>query len=199
MSVMKHYGIKFQRFKILLKKDNPVIAEIGSHYGEDTLRLIETFPNSKIYCFEPDDRNIRIFNKIVNDNRVVLNQSALSNKNGKARFYKSFTKYKSNILPEKYDFISYDEYHNSKSIGSIDFVWIDVQGAEYEVIDGMGSTIQNISYIWMEYGEDEYEGALDREQTINLLKSKGFKLVKNLSSFGQKGDLVFKNKNRIPS
>ena len=232
MSVMKHYGLKFQKLKILLNKDNPVIIEIGSHYGEDTLRLLETFPNANIHCFEPDDRNIKIFNEIVNDNRVVLHQSALSNQNGKARFYKSFTENESNIVPEKYDFISLDEYqnnllHNSgsssikkgypncfseeyyvqtirfddwynrKDIGSIDFVWIDVQGAEYEVIDGMGSTIQNISYIWIEYGEDEYEGALDREQTIILLKSKGFKLVKNLSSFGPKGDLVFKNRNSI--
>ena len=213
MKLMKHYGGKFQKIKELLNINNPIIIEIGAHYGEDTSRFLETFPNAKIYCFEPDDRNIRIFNK-----------------NGKARFYKSFTKYKSNILPEKYDFISYDEYqnnllhnsgsssikygypnclseeyyvqtirfddwYNSKSIGSIDFVWIDVQGAEYEVIDGMGSTIQNISYIWMEYGEDEYDGALGREQTINLLKSKGFKLVKNLSSIGPKGDLVFKYKN----
>ena len=184
---MKHYGPKFQKIKDLLNKNNPIIVEIGAHYGEDTLRFLETFPNAKIYCFEPDDRNINIFNKIVNDNRVVLNQLALSNKSCKSRFYKSFTKYESDILPEKYDFISYDEYqnnllHNSGSssikkgytnclseeyyvqtirfddwysnnkIGSIDFVWIDVQGAEYEVIDGMGTTIQKISYIWMGVG-----------------------------------------------
>ena len=230
MKLMKHYGSKFQKIKDLLKINNPIIIEIGAHYGEDTLRFLETFPNAKIHCFEPDDRNINIFNQMVNDDRVVLYQLALSNQNGKARFYKSFTKYESNILPDKYDFIALDEYqnnllhnsgssslksgypnclseeyyvqtirfddwYNSNSIGSIDFMWIDVQGAEYEVIDGMGSTIQNISYIWMEYGEDEYDGALGREQTINLLKSKGFKLVKSLSSIGPKGDLVFKYKN----
>ena len=234
MSVMKHYGPKFQGFKSLITKLNPIIIEIGSHYGEDTLRFLETFPNAYIHCFEPDERNISTFNKIVKDKRVTLYQTALSNKNGTARFYKSFTNNTSDKVPDKYDFISYDDYqnkclHNSgasslkkgysnclseeyyvqtirfddwynrKDIGSIDFVWIDVQGAEYEVIDGMGSTIQNISYIWMEYGENEYEGALDRKQTINLLKSNGFKLVEILSSFGPKGDLVFKNKNGIPS
>ena len=47
----------------------------------------------------------------------------------------------------------------------------------------------------MEYGENECEGALYRKQTKNLLKSKGFKLVKSLSSIGPKGDLVFKYKN----
>ena len=228
MSVMKHYGLKFQKLKILLNKDNPVIIEIGSHYGEDTLRLLETFPNANIHCFEPDDRNIKIFNEIVNDNRVVLHQSAISNKNGKARFFKSYKENESSLVPEKYDFISLDEYqnnllHNSgsssikkgypncfsekyyvqtirfddwynrKDIGSIDFVWIDVQGAEYEVIDGMGSKIQNISYIWMEYGEDEYNGALNRDQTIELLFFKNFSVVEHLSSNGTKGDLMFQN------
>ena len=230
MEIMKHYVEKFQKIKDLLNKNNPIIIEIGAHYGEDTLRFLEIFPNAKIHCFEPDDRNIKILNQTVIDERVIIYQLALSNQKGKVRFYKSFTEYKINSVPEKYDFISLDEYqnnllhnsgsssikkgypncfseeyyvqtirfddwYNSKSIGSIDFVWIDVQGAEYEVIDGMGSTIQKISYIWMEYGEDEYDGALGREQTINLLKSKGFKLVKSLSSIGPKGDLVFKYKN----
>jgi len=120
-------------------------------------------------------------------------QNNLLNNSGSSSIKKGYP----NCFSEEYyvQTIRFDDWYNSNSIGSIDFVWIDVQGAEYEVIDGMGSTIQNISYIWMEYGEDEYDGALGREQTINLLKSKGFKLVKSLSSIGPKGDLVFKYKN----
>ena len=57
----------------------------------------------------------------------------------------------------------------------------------------MGSTIQNISFIWIEYGEDEYDGALNRAQTIELLFSKNFTLIENLSSKGTKGDLMFQN------
>ena len=113
MEIMKHYVEKFQKIKDLLNKNNPIIIEIGAHYGEDTLRFLEIFPNAKIHCFEPDDRNINIFNQMVNDDRVVLYQSALSNQNGKARFYKSFTENESNIVPEKYDFISLDEYQNN--------------------------------------------------------------------------------------
>ena len=78
---MKHYVEKFQKIKDLLNKNNPIIIEIGAHYGEDTLRFLEIFPNAKIHCFEPDDRNINIFNQMVNDDRVVLYQSALSNQN----------------------------------------------------------------------------------------------------------------------
>ena len=225
---MKHYGKKFQLIKELINKDDPLIVEIGAHYGEDTLRFLETFPNANIHCFEPDDRNIKILNQTVIDERVIIYQLALSNQKGKVRFYKSFTEYKTNSVPEKYDFISIDDYqnnllHNSGSssikkgytnclsekyyvqtirfddwynnnkIGTIDFVWIDVQGAEYEVIEGMGAAIKTISYIWMEYGEDEYNGALSRDQTIELLFSKNFSVVKYMSSNGTKGDLMFQN------
>ena len=61
---MKHYGKKFQLIKELIKKNDPLIIEIGAHFGEDTLRLLETFPNAEIHCFEPDSRNYAIFEKL---------------------------------------------------------------------------------------------------------------------------------------
>ena len=230
MNIMKNYGKKFQLIKKLVGKDDPLIVEIGAHYGEDTLRLLETFPNANIHCFEPDDRNIKFFNQTVSDERVVLYQSALSNKNGKVRFYKSFTEFKSNFVPEKYDFIPLNEYkegklhgsgasslkrgypktlsesyyvtterfdiwHSQNNIEEIDFVWIDVQGAERDVINGMGACIKYISYIWMEYGETEYIDAMTRNESINLLEEKNFKLLNDLSSSETKGDLVFQNNN----
>ena len=66
-SIMKKYQQKFENFKYVIGKDNPIIIEIGSHYGEDSLRFIETFENAKVYCFEPDPRNIDIHKKHIDD------------------------------------------------------------------------------------------------------------------------------------
>ena len=94
-NIMKNYGKKFQLIKKLVGKDDPLIVEIGAHYGEDTLRLLETFPNANIHCFEPDDRNISIFeNKIGYSfkNKEILTDSLI---------HPSFTKdrkIKKNIL-----------------------------------------------------------------------------------------------------
>lgn len=44
--------------KQLLKKDNPIILEIGAHKGTDTLEFLKEFPRIKIYSFEPDPRVI---------------------------------------------------------------------------------------------------------------------------------------------
>ena len=48
----------------------------------------------------------------------------------------------------------------------------------------------------MEYGEDQYQDAMTRQQTIELLNLKNFELIPSLSSLEQKGDLVFKYKNK---
>ena len=105
---MKHYGEKFNMFKSIIKKNNPVIIEIGAHYGEDTLRFLETFKNPMIYCFEPDPRNIMIFKKYINNKKIKLFEYALSNEEGTADFYLSHD-YKSENVPQKYDWISLED------------------------------------------------------------------------------------------
>ena len=225
MDIIKHYAPKFNFLKSLIKNDTPSILEIGAHYGEDTLRLSQTFPQSTIYCFEPDPRNITIFKKYIKDENIFLFELALSNKDGEADFFLSYQE--SSGVPSKYDWISPEEYdslqlNNSGSsslkkgyqhilpsptkvstlrfdnwykkhqIGKIDFAWVDVQGSEKDVIEGIGKEIENIKYIWMEYGEQDYEGGMSWRETVDLLKTKNFIEIRTDSS-GSKGDILFKN------
>ena len=228
MSFMKDYGPKFEMFKQRLQKDDPVIVEIGSHYGEDTMRFLETFKDLKIYCFEPDPRNIMIFKKHVNNKKIELFEYALSDREGTMDFYLSHDN-KIDSVPEKYDWISLEDYSKkrlsnsgssslkkgySKNFqkiqvrtrrfdnwtvenynGPIDLVWMDVQGAERDVLNGMGSTIGNIKFIWMEYGEKFYQDAMDRQESITLMDSLGFIEVPHCSDTTPQGDILFKNKN----
>tara|TARA_R110000796_G_scaffold2374_3_gene9451 strand:+ start:492 stop:1187 length:696 start_codon:yes stop_codon:yes gene_type:complete len=228
MSFMKDYGPKFEMFKQRLQKDDPVIVEIGSHYGEDTMRFLETFKDLKIYCFEPDPRNIMIFKKHVNNKKIELFEYALSDREGTMDFYLSHDN-KIDSVPEKYDWISLEDYSKkrlsnsgssslkkgySKNFqkiqvrtrrfdnwtvenynGPIDLVWMDVQGAERDVLNGMGSTIKNIKFIWMEYGEKFYQDAMDRQESITLMDSLGFIEVPHCSDTTPQGDILFKNKN----
>ena len=181
---MKKYQQKFENFKYIVEKDNPIIIEIGSHYGEDSLRFIETFEKANVYCFEPDPRNIDIHKKHINDDRIKLFEIALSNQTGEAEFYQS---YDDKEIPDrvfdKYDWIDREEYikKNLNNSGSsslkkgygnvledkikvktkrfdewydenlseqlVDFCWIDVQGAEKDVFNGMGDKINKIKHI----------------------------------------------------
>jgi FkbM family methyltransferase len=228
MSFMKHYGPKFEMFKQILQKDNPIIVEIGAHYGEDTMRFLETFKNAEIYCFEPDPRNIMIFKKHVDNKKIRLFEYALSDKESIMDFHLSHDN-KIDSVPEKYDWISIEDYSKKRLSNSgasslkkgysknfhkisvrtrrfdnwvienyndtIDLVWMDVQGAEKEVLNGMGLAVKNIKFIWMEYGEKSYEGAMDRIETITFMNLLGFNEVPEHSDTTLQGDLLFRNKN----
>ena len=219
---------KFENLKKLLKKDDPIIIEVGSHYGEDTLRFLESFRGVNLFCFEPDPRNIEIFKKYVNDSRVKLFEVALSDKKGKASFYQSYQEYNQSHIPDKYEWIDkedyiqnrlnnsgssslkkgyphilqnkievetdrFDNFYNINNISEIDLAWIDVQGAEREVIEGMGSQIKKIKYIFMEYGETLYEGGMSRKESLALMNKKGFEEIVEFSSKNPQGDILCKN------
>jgi len=213
--------------------ENPVIVEIGAHYGEDSMRFLETFENPTIYCFEPDPRNIKVFKKHINHPNIVLCEFALSNINGSAEFFQSYDPGGQNNVPEKYDWISFQDYKIEKlsnsgssslkrgykktlqesvevetrrfdtwcednNVDFVDFVWIDVQGAERDVILGMGDAIRSVKYIWMEYGEALYEDYMDRSDTINFMRERMFEEVPQLSNTHFQGDILFINKGVAP-
>lgn len=89
-SIMKHYASKFELLRRIIGKENPVIVEIGAHFGEDSLRFLESFPEVELHCFEPDPRSIKVFKKYINDPRVRLYEVALSDTEGVTTFYQSY-------------------------------------------------------------------------------------------------------------
>ena len=44
-----------------------------------------------------------------------------------------------------------DTFCEENDISHIDFVWMDTQGAEREVLSGAGNTLPNIDYVYTEY------------------------------------------------
>jgi FkbM family methyltransferase len=83
-----------------------------------------------------------------------------------------------------------DTYCKENNISKIDFIWMDVQGAELDVINGMGNFIKNIKYIYTEYSDKElYESQPTKNQIINVLNN-DWEII---FDFG--GDILLKNKN----
>lgn len=97
------------------------------------------------------------------------------------------------------DAVRYDNWATENEISSIDLAWIDVQGAEKDVIEGMGAEVQNIKYVWIEFGEMQYEGSLSFIETVSLMTEKGFVLegTTATSPINSSGDALFRfgNKN----
>jgi len=90
------------------------------------------------------------------------------------------------------DCITLEHYCKNNKISHIDFIWMDVQGAEDMVLRGLGELKENIKFIYTEYNEEEiYENSTNKEQILNLLGT-NWEIIYD---FG--GDLLVKNKNFI--
>lgn len=224
--------------KQILQKEDPIIFEIGAHTGEDTGRFLEEFKDVKIYCFEPDPRCIKKFKRHIKDDRCILIEAAIANKDGKTvlsmssgwptgsipwlirflhldKHYLSLTKkewdYSSSIKtaisnPKDYPWLIFDKktevaalkldsWIKKNNIKFIDFIWVDIQGAERDMIEGAGSTLKIAKYFYTEYGElSSYAGALTRNETIELLRKHNYEVMPEYSSDKKMGELLFRNR-----
>ncbi len=78
----ENYFKKFNRIKLLksLIGNNPIILDIGANKGQSTEEFLKNFKKPKIHCFEPQDQSINILRKkFKNNNKVIINQSAIHN------------------------------------------------------------------------------------------------------------------------
>ena len=91
--------------------------------------------------------------------------------------------------------IKLDNFFIKNKIDEIDFVHMDVQGAELKVLIGANDHIKHIKAIWLEVANVElYNGQPLRSDIEIFMKSKGFCLIKSELE-GQVGDQFYLNKN----
>jgi len=90
---------------------------------------------------------------------------------------------------------SIDSFCKEKSIEHIDFIWMDTQGAEREVLGGMKESYTNIDYIYTEYyNEEMYKDQIYLNGIVEML-SENFDLLATFPFTDcQGGDALFKNK-----
>lgn len=83
-----------------------------------------------------------------------------------------------------------DDLCRGLNINKIDLVWMDVQGAEDLVIEGMGDFKNNIRFIYTEYNNDDlYDGSPTLEKIISIL-GEGWSIEKVYEN-----DVLLKNNN----
>jgi 2-O-methyltransferase len=169
-----------------VKRDDPLVLEIGCNDGSDTLEFLAEFPDLVIHCFECDPRPIRAFRSRVSDARCQLHEVALSDRAGFATLRmsggtcegvpKEDWDLSSSLLEPTghrsvHPWITFErtcEVETARlddwadrviSDEVIDFTWMDVQGAEHLVIAGGALTFARTRFCYFEYSESElYRG-----------------------------------------
>jgi FkbM family methyltransferase len=193
----------------LIQRPKPTILEIGCNDGCDTIEFLRVMPDATIYCFEPDHRAIKRFkDKVGNRHNVSLFEGAVSNRSGTIDFHVSdiqggFDQSGSIRRPKNHikecSWVSFDSTINIPSvrlddwskdnhIQHVDFIWMDVQGAEGDVIAGAQETLERTRFIFTEYSNNElYEGQPSLRKLIASIPS--FEVVKRYP-----GDVLLRNK-----
>jgi FkbM family methyltransferase len=154
-------------------------------------------PQAKIYCFEPDPRAIRSFkNNLGPDlDKVELFELAVSDRTGQVDFYSSTggdrpegwdlsgsirrPKNHLHVYPwVKFETIvtvdtcRLDDWCARNGVKQVDFIWMDVQGAEADVIAGAPKILRETRFVYTEYSNKElYEGQLPLKSLIRQLPS----------------------------
>jgi FkbM family methyltransferase len=180
----------------LVKKPNPTILEIGCNNGSDTLALLRVMPQAKIYCFEPDPRAVARFKEQLGSHldKVRLFEIAVSDRAGQVEFHSSgggnlpdfdqsgsIRRPKNHLL--EYPWVKFektiavntcrlDDWCAENGIKQIDFIWMDVQGAEGDVITGAPKILEKTRFLYTEYSNNElYDGQPSLKNLLAQLPS----------------------------
>lgn len=134
-------------------KEGDVIIDVGANIGYYTLLFAKLAGKTgRVFAFEAESSNFEILEKNVHENNftnIVLEQKAVSDKSGVVKFYigdESNTEnqlFKPDVNHKEIEIksTSIDEYFESID-KKVDFIKMDIQGAEPLVIKGMKKILQ---------------------------------------------------------
>lgn len=173
---------------------NPYILEAGAHSGEDTVIIAKTWPKGAVFAFEPVPKfydNLLNNIKCHNVTNVIAYPFGLFTTTGDHTFYYSQKcGGASSFLPDNgvvnYEDITVtlpcknlDEWAIDNRIDHIDFMWLDMEGAEYYVLSAAPNTLKNTKVILTEINFREFrKGSTQYAVLKEYLESQGFVLEK---------------------
>ena len=146
-----------------------MIFDVGSNVGQSVNKFRSAIPEVVVHCFEPVDSTFQVLSsKVISDN-VVLNKLALGakretiqisvplnnlNSDLNSIIHGNVKTQSNNLKTEVINVNTLDEYCSSKEISRIDYLKIDTEGYDLEVLKGAKSMLaaHKIDFIEIESG-----------------------------------------------
>lgn len=196
--------------------DSPVIFEVGAHKGMDTIEFLILFPRGQVWAFEAELQNFRRLVERVQDfDNVNLVMAAVSDTAGVSLFHQSsghndasgsllhpsaamqelypsmhFDQEKTSAVPT----VKLDDFVKVADVDHIDFLWMDIQGAELMALRGGQQIIEHTHFIYLEVCLTSlYSGSPSYEEISSYLRQKGFKVAREFLPDNTYGNVLFEN------
>lgn len=147
-------------YKFRQQSQMPVVIDCGANIGLSVLYFARYYPHAKIIAYEPDEQNIAILKKNIEENfphneNIELRQNAVWIEDTDISFFANGTESSSIVT----------DLGNAKSVTvkavrlksvlqqftAVDFLKIDIEGAEYEVVKDSASELSRVNNMFLEY------------------------------------------------
>jgi FkbM family methyltransferase len=184
------------------------IIHIGAHYGEEIHEYIRNGIQD-IVVFEPLSKNFDILSERMGDvnGNIQGHQVALGNENKIVTMYLSSNDQQSSSILKPKDHLTEHPYVSFEgteevemkrldefNIRGANFINIDVQGYELEVLKGGKETLNEVDYVYCEVNRGEmYEGNCMIGEIDDYLSSWNFKRVETFwpETYYKWGDALY--------
>ncbi len=193
LPVFKQLIIQGEYSKIIniLNKSNIealTIIDAGANIGIATQQFKKAFPNAKVICIEPDDDNVSMIQKTIEGNNfsdVFIEKAGLLDSN---TFLKISNNYRDNakwsLQVDPTDAVS-DLYAitipsiiKKYSLGTIDLLKIDIEGAEAQIFRNTEHIKEFLSYVKVLCLE-VHEEYITVSEVHDILRKHNFHCVRN--------------------
>ena len=179
--------------------NDDVIIDVGAHIGLFALFASQFCKNGKIFCYEPIKENYKILIENIEMNQIqniFPNNLAVTKETSRVKIFLNDDQSGHSMFTQNKNFVEVD----SKSLSDIfidngikecDFLKLDCEGAEYEIVESISSDLfTKINKTAIEYHMVDTKPEL-LEQLINKLKQFSFS-VHTRSLFADIGFLFAK-------
>ena len=176
--------------------EEDVVLDIGGHIGGFAIRAARMAHRGQVYSYEASSKNYALMKKnsqLNNLKNLHIHNQAVSHHSGELKFFipsdngaLGSLMQESDSPMETVQTITLTDIINDNSIQQIDYLKMDVEGAEYDILLKCPSeTLSKVQRIVLEYHEFEGDQRNHRD-LVKLLQSNGFHVEVEDGIFPQK-------------
>ncbi len=157
--------------------ENAVVVDCGAHIGLSIIYIKSICPTAYVTAFEPDKKNFELLQSNITNHKlqnVELINKAVWKETTTLSFHSGdgmSSKIVEGVSDEhKIEAVRLNDYLNKK----IDFLKIDIEGAEYEVLKDIDDNLKNVQNLFLEY-HGSFAQNVELCDMLNIVVKNGFK------------------------